>query len=244
MTVLILGGTAEARTLAEWLVASGQPVVSSLAGRVSRPALPVGDVRIGGFGGVAGLVDYLRSAGIVAVVDATHPFAAQISANAAEATAQTGTPLVRLERPGWRVHPDAASWTWVPDAAAVLEAAAPAHRPFLTTGRQSLADFLPWADRDVVVRVVDPPEIDLPERWRLIQSRGPYEYPTEHRLMAELGVDALVTKDSGGRHTAAKLDAARDLGVSVVVIERPARPSGGTSVTSANEVVRFLAQRG
>ena len=101
-----------------------------------------------------------------------------------------------------------------------------AQRPFLTTGRQSLDRFLPWADRDVTVRVVDPPEFALPERWRLVRSRGPYAYASERALLSEAGTDLLVTKDSGGTHTAAKLDAARDLGVRVLVIERPASPAG------------------
>lgn len=240
MTVLILGGTVEARDLAARLVEAGQPVVSSLAGRVSRPALPAGEVRVGGFGGVSGLVNYVRSAGIVAVVDATHPFAAQISAHAAAAAEQWAIPLVRLERPSWHEHPDAASWTWVPDAAKVLAAAGKANRPFLTTGRQSLPSFLGWADRDVVVRVVDPPDIDLPERWTVIRSRGPYDYPNERGLLSDLGIDTLVTKDSGGPFTASKLDAARDLGLPVVVIERPPRPAGGSIVTSVAEVLAWL----
>ncbi len=214
--------------------------MSSLAGRVSRPALPAGEVRVGGFGGVSGLRDYLRTAGIVAVVDATHPFAAQISANAVAAAEQCRTPSVRLERPSWHEHADAGTWTWVPDAAGVLTAAADAKRPFLTTGRQSLPSFFGWADRDVVVRVVDPPEVHLPERWTVIRSRGPYDYPKERRLLSELAIDTLVIKDSGGDLTASKLDAARDLGVPVVVIERPPRPAGGSSVATLAEVLDWL----
>ena len=223
-TVLILGGTAEARDLAARLHADGVRVVSSLAGRVSRPALPVGEVRVGGFGGPAGLAAHLRDAGVELVVDATHPFAARISASAAEAATLTGVPLLRLERPGWSEHPDADRWTWVPDATAARQAAATARRPFLTTGRQSLPDFLPWADRAVVARVVDPPERALPEPWTLILARGPYARDAERALMRQHRVDWLLTKDSGGTMTAAKLDAAADLGVPVVVIRRPAPP--------------------
>ena len=237
MTILILGGTAEARRLAADLHAYGVAVLSSLAGRVSRPALPVGEVRIGGFGGPAGLADFLRTAGITAVVDATHPFAARISASAAAATGETGVPLLRLERPGWRGHPDAEHWTWVPDAAAALLAAAAARRPLLTTGRQSLTDFLPWADRAVVARVVDPPEIVLPERWTLIQARGPYELAAERALMRQHEVDVLVTKDSGGTLTAAKLAAATGLGLPVVVLERPPPPPGVRTVTTVADAV-------
>jgi precorrin-6A/cobalt-precorrin-6A reductase len=239
-TVLILGGTGEARRLAAALHADGVPVVSSLAGRVSRPALPVGQVRTGGFGGVEGLADYLRAARVRIVVDATHPFAARISANAAAAARLTGVPLVRLQRPGWRDHPDAARWVWVPDAAAARAAADASRRPFLTTGRQSLPDFLPWSDRAVLARVVDPPEFPLPERWTLLLARGPYGLDAEQSLMAGHGVDTLLTKDSGGDLTAAKLDAAGALGVPVVVIERPPPPPGVPLVTTVAESLRVV----
>ncbi|MET0692598.1 MAG: cobalt-precorrin-6A reductase [Propionibacteriaceae bacterium] len=237
MTVLILGGTAEARSLAHSLVQRGQPVVSSLAGRVSDPALPAGEVRIGGFGGPDGLASFLRDRQISAVIDATHPFAAQMSRHAALAAESTGLPLLRLARPGWRTHPRADSWTWVPDTAAAVAASA-AGRPFLTTGRQSLRDFLPWADRDVLVRVVDPPTFELPERWRLLRSRGPYRYDDERRLLLEHGADVLVTKDSGGDYTRAKLDAAASLDVDVLVIARPPAEPG---VASVSTVVAALA---
>lgn len=240
MTILILGGTGEARQLAADLDAAGVAVLSSLAGRVFRPALPVGEVRIGGFGGPVGLAEFLRTAGIAAVVDATHPFAARISASAAAAAARTGVPLLRLERPGWRSHPDADDWSWVPDAAAARAAASAARRPFLTTGRQSLPDFLPWADRAVVARVVDPPEIELPERWTLIQARGPYELAAERALLRQHRVDALVTKDSGGPLTAAKLAAAEELGLPVVVLERPAPPPGVCTVTTVAAAVQLV----
>ena len=243
--VLILGGTAEARALAAALVATGRPVISSLAGRVADPALPAGEVRVGGFStasrdGVEGLAAYLADRHVGAVVDATHPFAATISANAVAATARAGAPLLRLQRPGWRDHPDAASWTWVDSVDEAVSAGNRSRRPFLTTGRQSLDRFIPWADRDVTVRVVDPPEFTLPERWRLIRSRGPYGYAGELTLMRDAGSDLLVTKDSGGTHTAAKLDAARDLGVRVVVIERPMTPPGAPQVATVDEVLAWL----
>lgn len=241
MTVLILGGTAEARALARVLVDQGRPVVSSLAGRVSDPALPPGPVRIGGFGGPAGLRSYLVEHLISAVVDATHPFAAQISANAAVAASGAGRPLLRLQRPGWGQHPSAARWTWVADTDAALVAGGSARRPFLTTGRQTLAAFLLWSDRDALVRVVDPPLFALPSRWRLLRSRGPYNSADERRLMAGHGTDLLVTKDSGGTHTAAKLDASDDLGIPVVVIARPSHLDHGLTVSSVEEVLPWLA---
>jgi precorrin-6A/cobalt-precorrin-6A reductase len=224
MTIVILGGTAEARQLASILVADGVDVVSSLAGRVRRPNLPPGRVRIGGFGGVDGLAEYLQLQPAAAVVDATHPFAATISENAVQAASRTGTPLIRLERPGWTDHPRASSWIWVRDAAAARAVADSARRPFLTTGRQSLTEFGPWADRDVLVRLVDPPAKPLPERWTVIMSRGPYSYSDERQILSEYAIDVLLSKDSGGAHTVAKLDAAGDLGIPVVIIARPDHP--------------------
>lgn len=242
MTVLVLGGTAEARELAAALLGGGRSVITSLAGRVRNPALPVGDVRVGGFStasldGIAGLAAYLTEHHIEAIVDATHPFAATISANAAAAAERTGTPLLRLQRPGWREHPDADRWTWVADVPAAVAAGAAALCPLLTTGRQSLELFLGWAGKSVTVRVVDPPSFALPPAWRLIRSRGPYAYADELTLMSEASSDLLVTKDSGGSHTAAKLDAARELGVRVIVVSRPAPPNGVALVASVAEVV-------
>lgn len=233
MTIVILGGTAEARQLASVLVADGVDVVSSLAGRVRRPNLPPGRVRIGGFGGVDGLAEYLRRQPAAALVDATHPFAATISENAVQAASRTGTPLIRLERPGWTDHPRASSWIWVPDAAGARDAADSARRPFLTTGRQSLTEFGSWADRNVLVRLVDPPAKPLPERWTLIMSRGPYSYSDERQILSEYAIDVLLSKDSGGAHTVAKLDAAGDLGIPVVIIARPEHPPVRTVGTVA-----------
>ena len=233
MTVLLLGGTGEARALAGLLVADGVDVLSSLAGRVSRPALPAGRVRVGGFGGVDGLATFLVEHRVAVLVDATHPFAATISANAALACARTDTPLLRLARPGWSTHPDAVAWTWVDDVTGAL--GVPGDRPVLTTGRQSLAAFLPWADRAVLARVVDPPELALPATWRLVRSRGPYDLPGERALLGEHRADLLVTKDSGGEHTAAKLDAARELGVPVVVVRRPPGPLADVLMTDVEQ---------
>ncbi|WP_166442163.1 cobalt-precorrin-6A reductase [Nakamurella flava] len=241
--ILILGGTSEARSLAEHLVEQGDQVTSTLAGRVSDPALPVGEVRIGGFGGVSGLIGYLERQSPDAVVDATHPYAATMTAHAVAATGQVGVPLLRLARPGWGDRRDASGWIWVddhPSAAAV--AAERGTRPFLTTGRQPLGHYTALTDHDTLVRVVEPPEVPLPPRWTVIRDRGPYRVDGEIALLRDHRVDLLVTKDSGGRYTSAKLDAARALAVPVVVVRRPPPPSGVELVASVDEALGRLGR--
>jgi len=229
VTVLILGGTGEARALAAALVDGGLDVESSLAGRVRNPRLPVGAVRIGGFGGVEGLTRYLRVRGVRAVVDATHPFAASISANAAAACAGAGVPLLRLQRPGWR--DEHGRWTWVDDHDAAAHAAATGRRIFLSTGRQTLDRFTaPLAAHEVLVRVVDPVTLALPPRWSVLLGRGPYRRDDERALLLDHGIDTVVTKDSGGELTRGKLDAADELGLRVIVVRRPAAPRGVVTV--------------
>ncbi|RLV50379.1 cobalt-precorrin-6A reductase [Nocardioides mangrovicus] len=237
MSVLVLGGTGEARQLATRLVAAGLDPVSSLAGRVARPRLPEGRVRIGGFGGPAGLAAYLRKERPDAVVDATHPFSPTISAHAAAACAEVGVRSLRLQRPGWTPR---TGWRWAEDHhEAARLAASVGTRPFLTVGRQPLAAFVgPLAEAAALVRVVDPPDLDLPATWTLLTSRGPYDLAGETATMR--GADVLVTKDSGGGHTVAKLDAAEALGVPVVVVRRPAPPAGVACVSDVDAVLRWL----
>jgi precorrin-6A/cobalt-precorrin-6A reductase len=237
--VLILGGTAEARALAAALVGAGVHVVSSLAGRVRDPALPVGEVRIGGFGGVEGLAAWLREHGVAAVVDATHPFASTMTAHAVSASATAGVPLVVLRRPGWPPEP---GWVWAgsPAAAAALLPSL-GKRVFLTTGRTSLAAFADL-DLEFLVRCVDPPAGPMPRRVHVLLSRGPFTVDGERSLMREHGVDVLVTKDSGGPLTSAKLAAAREEGVTVLVVRRPPLPAGVEAVdTVAAALARLRA---
>jgi len=243
MRVLLLGGTAEARELAAALVEEGTDVVSSLAGRVQRPRLPEGEVRLGGFGGVAGLREEL--AGYDVVVDATHPFAATISGSAAEACAAAGVPLLRLARPSWSEVPGAFRWHWVSSSEEAASAAAAIDGPvFLTTGRQSLRRFLPrLGDRSVLARVVDPVEWDTPPTWRVLLARGPYTLEGERALMLAHDIAVLVTKDSGGDLTRAKLDAAEALGVGVVVVRRPAAPEGVEQVSDVAGALQWLRAR-
>ena len=238
--VLILGGTAEARALAAALVGEGVPVVSSLAGRVRDPALPAGELRVGGFGGVDGLAAWIGERGVTAVVDVTHPFASTMTAHAVAACAITGVPLVVLRRPGWAPQP---GWIWADslgDAAARLPALG--ERVFLTTGRTSLATFA-GVDLEFLVRCVDPPSPPLPRRARVLLSRGPFTVEGERALLREHRIDVLVTKDSGGPLTSAKLAAARAEGVRTLVVRRTPLPPGVEAVATVDAVLERLRVR-
>jgi precorrin-6A/cobalt-precorrin-6A reductase len=241
-TVLVLGGTAEARELAAALDA--QPatrVISTLAGRVAEPRLPAGEVRIGGFGGPDQLALYLERERVDAVVDATHPFARRMSASATAACARAAVPLLRIERPPFRSRPGD-SWHRV----ATLEQAAAmipgvGTRVFLTTGRQGLGAFAGVGGAFFLVRCVDPPRTRLPANHVLLLDRGPFTLEGELALIDEHRLDVLMTKDSGGEHTAAKLEAAGLRGLPVIVVSRPPR-ADSASVASMAEVLAWLAQ--
>lgn len=222
--VLILGGTTEARELAARLHRDGVAVTSSLAGRVANPRLPVGEVRVGGFGGPDALARWLTEHDVGAIVDATHPFAERISASAATAAPAASVPLLRLERPGWSERPGD-RWHWVDDLSAAATAIAGlGERVLLTTGRQGLAAFAAVDSAWFLVRCVDPPNPPLPARHELLLDRGPYTLDGELALLDRHAIDLVITKDSGGQHTEAKLDAARERGLAVIVVRRPPRP--------------------
>ncbi|MDX6363920.1 MAG: precorrin-6A/cobalt-precorrin-6A reductase [Streptomyces sp.] len=238
---LLLGGTTEARELAARLAARpGVRVTTSLAGRVSRPGALEGDVRIGGFGGAEGLAAWLREHRVDAVVDATHPFADGITANAARAAAATGVPAVVLRRPGWRPHADD-RWHPVTSLAAAAELLPGlGRRVFVTTGRLGLAAFADLAGVLFLVRSVEAPEPPMPPHTRVLLARGPFTVPGETALLREHRIDVLVTKDSGGEATSAKLTAARALGLPVVVVRRPPLPEGVLAVPDVAGVLDRL----
>ncbi|WP_330263157.1 cobalt-precorrin-6A reductase [Streptomyces griseorubiginosus] len=239
--VLILGGTTEARELAA--VLAGRPgvrVTTSLAGRVARPGAIAGEVRVGGFGGAEGLADWLREEHVDALVDATHPFARAITANAARAAAVTGVPSLVLRRPGW--HPGPRDRWHLVDSLAEAAESLPGlgRRVFLTTGRMELAAFAHLTDLHFVVRSVEPPEAPMPPHTEVILARGPFTVADESALLHDHRIDVLVTKDSGGAATAAKLTAARELSLPVVVVRRPPLPAGVTEVPDVAGALRRL----
>ncbi len=244
--VLILGGTAEARELARLLHEDPRfAVLSSLAGRVADPRLPVGETRIGGFGGPSGLAAFLADDGVDLLVDATHPFAATISRNAARAASAAGVPLLAVVRPEW--SPKAGDrWTRVPTvpAAARVLAERTGGRAMLSTGRQDAHEFAALDDWWFLIRVVDAPSGPLPRRHVVLRDRGPYTLDSERALLRENAVDVLVTKNSGGDLVSAKLAAARALGIDVVVVDRPERPATVPTVATAAAAYARLVEAG
>lgn len=244
MNVLILGGTSEARALARILHADSRfDIVTSLAGRVRDPLLPVGPARIGGFGGPGGLASWLRENGVDALVDATHPFASAMSSNARAAAAETGLPLIRLERRAWEPTP-ADRWTVAGSLDEAAEIVGPtARRVFLTIGRQGVGRFAHLTDPWFLVRSIDPPSSALPPRHEVLLARGPFTVDDETSLMRERLIEVLVTKNSGGAMTEAKLVAARSLGIPVVMIDRPPRPRASVVLDSPTEVAEWLRAR-
>lgn len=244
--LLLLGGTGEALRLARELQARDMQArarlhcISSLAGRTENPVLPPGEVRIGGFGGIAGLSDYLVGEKIDLVLDATHPFAAQMARHAHEACAALGIPRAKLVRPAWAPSPGD-RWTMMPSvqAAAVFLRFHPARRIFLTLGRQEIAPFVPLDDgRWFLTRMIDPPDdgMRLPP-GEVVLGRGPFAPDAEKALMQQHGIDLLLTKNAGG--AAGKIAAAAELHIPVLMIDRPPLPPGPT-VDSVGAALSWL----
>jgi precorrin-6A/cobalt-precorrin-6A reductase len=242
MRVLILGGTTEASDLARRL--AGDPrfeATLSLAGRTATPRPQPIATRVGGFGGAEGLADFLRRQKIAAVIDATHPYAAQISANAVAACARADVPLASLVRPAWAPEPgDAWEVVATTKAAAVALGKAP-RRVFLTIGRQELHLFAAAPQHHYVARLIElPDQANLPPHLVVLSQRGPFDRDSELHLLKATRVDVVVSKNSGGGATYPKIEAARELGLPVIMIARPDKPAGQI-VASAAAAVEWLA---
>ncbi len=241
LRVLVLGGTSEARKLAVQIAKAPHiNAVMSFAGRTSAPLDTGLPTRIGGFGGVDGLMRYLTEAKIERVIDATHPFAARISANARAACAALGLPLATFGRAAWRAQAED-RWIEVAD----MEAAATAlsghpRRVFLTIGRLGVGAFRALPQHDYLIRTIEPPQAEeLPPRRHVILARGPFERDDEIALLREHRIDVVVTKNSGGPLTYAKIEAARELRLEVIVVAPPA-PSDVAQLADLDAAMAFL----
>jgi precorrin-6A/cobalt-precorrin-6A reductase len=248
--LLILGGTGEAAALARGAIArfgAALAVTTSLAGRTAAPTPLPGHVRVGGFGGAAGLAAYLAAADIDLVIDATHPFAMQISAQAAAACAMAGRPRLVLERPPWQRDPRD-RWIEVADLAAAAAALPPLGRVvWLTIGGRELGAFAELGAQHFLVRLIDPPATPLPLRsCEIVLGRGPFTLLHERNILERHAVEVLVTKASGGGATEAKLVAARERNLPVVMVSRPPPPAGErtTSLDAALDWIAAQLARG
>jgi len=224
-SILLLGGTTEASRMARALAQAGADGIFSYAGRTEAPMAQPLPMRVGGFGGVAGLAAYLRDQAVTHVIDATHPFAVRMSCNAVAACAEAGISLLALERPAWAPSPGD-DWVSLPDRDAVL-AALPAQptRVFLAIGRQGVACFAARPEHFYLLRLVDPPATPLPlPHAEMVLARGPFTLDEDLALLRRHRIGLIVAKNAGGEGARAKLDAARMLGLKVLMIERPEAP--------------------
>ncbi|MCH2164178.1 MAG: cobalt-precorrin-6A reductase [Marinovum sp.] len=240
--ILILGGTTEATALGQALAETDLHATLSLAGRVARPKRQPLPQRVGGFGGVAGLMEYLRTHAITHLVDATHPFAAQMSTHAIEACRKTNVRLVALTRPAWTAQ-SGDRWTRVVDISGAVRALdRPAMRVMLAVGRTHLAEFVTQSQHHYLLRLIDPPDHRLPlPNTDIIVDRGPFDQASDQVLMCDHAIEVVVSKNSGGSGAYAKIAAARTLGLEVIMIDRPSLPAR-LEMTSVADVMGWLHQ--
>ncbi|MGM3304419.1 cobalt-precorrin-6A reductase [Anabaena sp. WFMT] len=244
LRVLILGGTGDAAELAAKVAnISGVDAIASLAGRTREPSTPVGNFRVGGFGGVTGLVEYLQHQQIDVLIDATHPFANHISWNAAAAAEKAGIPRLLLNRPPWEKQ-EGDIWIEAENntkAAAALKNAA--QRVFLTIGRQEISAFSHLQEMWFLMRMIDPPNSDavIPPGLVLF-DRGPFSLEDEREILTNYHIDTIVSKNSGGNATYPKIIAAREMGIKVVIVKRPPFPAG-EQVADIESAVKWLLDK-
>lgn len=236
-----------AHVLATQLHAAGVPAIYSYAGATLTPRSTALPTRVGGFGGIAGLMQYLQAQRITHVIDATHPFAAQMSRHAISACGALGIPLLAMERPAWQARPGD-QWLQVPDMAAAAQTLTPAmQRVFLAIGRKQLAAFTPQAARHhFVLRVIDPTDAPLPlpiSSYELLIARGPFQLADERALLQRHAIDCMVSKNAGGADTYAKIEAARELGVPVIMVDRPLLPARMRCETPQQAMEWLASQR-
>lgn len=237
--ILILGGTGDAVKLAAKLATVPEiEVISSLAGRTRKPAALVGQVRIGGFGGATGLANYLQENSIDVLIDATHPCAGQITCNGAIASQLANIPHLMLVRPQWeKISGD--NWIEVESVEAAAQAIPESvKRVFITSGRQQLEPFLQRSHIWYLMRSIDPPDIELPNS-KVLLDRGPFNLEQERQLLQDYQIEAIISKNSGGSATYAKIIAARELDIPVLMVQRPARPEG-KKVNDIEEAIAWL----
>ena len=235
--ILILGGTLEARKLAELLVEQGKHhVITSFAGRTRQRNTPAGEVRVGGFGGVEGLCGFIEGEKIDLIADASHPFAARISANAVAAADLAGIPCIRLDRPRWELTPED-DWRSVSNIEEAADAIPSGAVALVTVGRQEIAPFFARDDVRIVARMIESPADEPPSHVELVLARPPFSLEHERALFSEKNIGVLVAKNSGGESTAAKLVVARERGLPVIMIDRPVKPAATASAASLDELM-------
>jgi len=238
MKILIFGGTGEARDLANKLVALGHDVTTSLAGRTRTPNLPAGQLRVGGFGGVAQLKAFFEQDEFDRVIDATHPYADKMSAQLVPAAQLAGVELFRVNRPEWK-QPEGANWTRVRDANEAMQQLPENGVPFISLGHKEMGDIANWPGNRCVVRLIEAPAAALPSNVEVILTRPPYTLESETALMRERGITHLLTKNSGGDQTRAKIDAAAHLGLVTYMIARP-KLAATREVESVEEAIALI----